>query len=178
MHGNTPHILSDISHTFLSMRSDSSFPRPFFSCYILQSHQFRETVSQIAKDYEPTVISSMQNMEIGARSRLDSSVRCNYFETFKYTVRNRQERGVQTVILMRGIDSHVILYRRYTLHSKARDNCTLGSSCRIAHCGIEAIITYKIPESTVRRSRSYSRYEKIITCLTLAKEFTTRKETL
>jgi hypothetical protein len=47
-------------------------------------------------------------------------VRCNYFEIFKLTVRNTGNAWrAQTVILMRGIDSHVISYRRHTLHSKA-----------------------------------------------------------
>jgi len=48
---------------------------------------------------------------------------------------------------MRGIDSHVISYWRYILHSKPRDNYTFGPSCHTVHGGIEAIITYKVQNS-------------------------------
>lgn len=81
---------------------------------------------------------------------------------------------------MRGIDSRVILYPRYTLHSKARDNCTLGPSCHIVHCGIEAIITYKVQNAGAYGAAFAQLFavRENYNVFTLVKEFTTCKEIL
>jgi len=105
---------------------------------------------------------------MNARFRLDSSIRCNYFEIFKYLYM----RNTDSAWRVNGDFNAQYWYSIYsrtdiTFCSKARGNCTFRPSCHTVHCEIEAIITYKVQNIGMNRVTFVQlfAYKKIITCL-------------